>query len=117
MIVGNEMAQEFFFRATKIACERNKKNRVHWPDEDCFKGKCGCRKKFSWKGFRQLALWFWRHGPEVAEDWKVIARRRGFDPDDIHDLFLGVYIGGDGDTGYVNVRMRPTPSRGTPLTR
>ncbi len=48
-----------------------------------------------WKGLRQLAAAFWKDGPDVGDDWKRTARRYGYDPEELHEILLGVFLGSD----------------------
>lgn len=48
-----------------------------------------------WKGLRQLAAAFWKDGPDVNDDWKNAARRYGYDPEELHEILLGVFLGSD----------------------
>ncbi len=75
------------------------KNRgFHVPDSSCFKGTCGqCRTAgttVNWNAILQLAIWFWKHGPDIDDGWKRAARNYRVDPDELHETLLGVFIGG-----------------------
>ena len=87
-----------FFEAVVNVVVRKKVN-LHHPEDDCFKGEClWCLPQHNWDTFRALVTLFWKDAPEVSEGWKALARNCGFgfDPDELHDILLGVFIGGDG---------------------
>ena len=81
----------------------------HWPRTECFTGECKHgevstrlrspeARLCNWKGILILAAWFLKHGPDVDDDWNGIAWEWGCDPERLHDVFLGIFIGGDGRT-------------------
>ena len=93
----------------------------HWPNDDCFKNECVetgvaplrlmCPMKCNWKYIFDLAEDLFRNGPEVNDGWKRGAGILDFDPDDLHDLMLGVFLGtsnpvklfAQSDTNWINV--------------
>lgn len=115
MISGNKNWQAFYGNLVHALIEKNE--RLHYPDSTCYQGHCGCITRFNWREFRRLAKWFWDHGPDVDEDWKRTAQRATFEfnADDLHDIMLGVFIGGDGSDR--RPFRLPKPTAGTPLTR
>ena len=78
----------------------------HDPSPSCFNGSCirpgigfegAYTRKCNWNDLLELSKWFLKHGPEVDEIWKREARNGRFNPEEIHDIMLGVLVGGDGD--------------------
>jgi len=75
----------------------------HWPLVSCYHGGCVRRgvtltglftRGCNWEDTRKLAVTFFQTGPDTSDDWRRLARATGFDADDLHDLLLGVFLGG-----------------------
>lgn len=98
MIISEGNAQALYNAVIGLMVKR-KAHAIHYPDDDCFKGECTWRKSVSktcdWKPLLHLVVAFWKDAPNVTESWKAAARRRGFDADELHDVLLAVFIGGD----------------------
>ena len=95
---------ERFFDSV-VNCLLNKSVNFHWPSGDCFNRSCrrgGATDTgvlvllCNWKDIMILSAWFLKYGPEVDDDWKRVAREGRFNPSDLHDIFLGIFVGGDG---------------------
>ena len=79
----------------------------HWPAAVCFADLCTkhavkpiglgvVNGTCNWRSLRILAFEFFNHAPEVSAIWESDAMRAGFDPDLLHEIMLGIFIGGDG---------------------
>ena len=78
----------------------------HYPGRACFDGGCGyfgvvlgspAPPLCNWKNIHVLAKRFFERGPDVNTKWKADACITGFVPEVLHDILLGVFIGGDGE--------------------
>ena len=49
----------------------------------------------AWRALRRLARAFWKGAPEVSDDWKRAARRYGYEPGELHEILLGVFLSGN----------------------
>lgn len=70
-----------------------------WPDGGIVglvQGVChGCGYRHEWSVFHEIVTTFWEQGGDVNDNWKHVAKVHGFDADALHELMLGVFIGGD----------------------
>lgn len=76
----------------------------HWPVLECYDGTCRrlgvaptglVTRNCNWRDIRKLVTTFFQTAPDVDDDWKRAVRTTGFVPEDLHDLLLGVFLGGD----------------------
>lgn len=88
-----------------VNCLLNRSVTFHWPEPICFGGSCmgggvapmgALTQRCNWKDLLVLSAWFLKYGPDVDDDWKRVAREGRFYPDQLHEMFLGVLVGGDG---------------------
>ena len=99
----------FFDAVTRVIMSRVVTTRArvfHDPTSACFNGSCirpgigaagAYTRKCNWNDLLKLSGWFLKHGPEIDEIWKREARTGRFNPEELHDIMLGVLVGGDGD--------------------
>lgn len=72
-----------------------------WPDQSAGEftltaGRCqACGIIHDVSVFCEIVSRFWEQGGDVDEDWRRLAKAHGFDPDSLHDIMLGVFVGGD----------------------
>ena len=72
-----------------------------WPDGGIIGiveggGVCrACGSEHEWSVFHEIVTTFWEQGGDVNDNWKHVAKVHGFDADALHELMLGVFIGGD----------------------
>lgn len=98
----NKKLRAFFDAVVNVL--RTKVVYFHDPGRRCFESSCKeggiCSKDpftlgCNWRGILNLVTTFWEYGPDFNADWERLARRNGFRADDLHDLLLGVFIGGN----------------------
>lgn len=86
------------FTCDVIEVVRVKNPNFHSPDRFCLEGVCPwCVTNIrdgNWNALVRLAQWFWRYAPDVSDNWRDKAQHADFDPDGLHELMLGVFIGG-----------------------
>ena len=94
-MTGGEKQQAFYNNTVGLLIEKRGGN--HSPDSSCFKGSCWwCHKnQFDWGMLVPLVKIFWEEGPDVSEVWKRSAASRGFDTEELHDVLVGAFVGGD----------------------
>ena len=97
MTVADKNLGTFVNNVVSVMLDKNRG--IHAPDSRCFKGTCGqCRTagtRVNWHIVLQLATWFWETGPDIEDGWKRAAQNNRVDPDELHEILLGVFIGGD----------------------
>lgn len=112
MSAEEEKLDAFFLAVAKVL--GTKIAHFHHPTVECFVGSCKRSgivqvapyfQSCNWKGIHRLARDFYRHAPEVDRDWKHLARNNGFEPDYLHDIMLGVFIGSDQGKDRFNTRF------------
>lgn len=101
-----------FYKSAVVAVGEKHKN-VQDPKGYRVPGRCWCNDECKWNTISQLVDRFWNHGPDVDDAWKSDAQRSGFDPEELHDTLLGVFVVGTSGP----VSKLPRPTAGTPLTR
>ena len=97
MNISDDKLKPFFDAVVNVVVR--KKVNLHHPEDECFEDKCSwCLPQHSWSIFLALVTLFWKDAPEVSEGRKALARNCGFgfDPDELHDILLGVFVSGDG---------------------
>lgn len=74
----------------------------HFPRRSCFDGTCArsglktskaILNQCNWEALHALIEDFFKTAPDVTEDWKAMARRATFCPDELHDILIGVFLG------------------------
>ena len=95
MTVDDKKLETFHVAVAKLFAE--KMNLSHYPRDDCFSGMCSfCMTRYSWSALRGLVAAFWKAGgSDINDDWREIAEHAGFEPDDLHGIMLGIFVGGD----------------------
>ena len=70
-----------------------------WPDMAIFNlaaGRCRtCGSLHDWSVVHEIATTFWECGGDIDADWKRLVEVHGFDADELQEIMLGVFIGGD----------------------
>ena len=70
-----------------------------WPDlykHDIGNDAClACGSRHNWSAFHDIVTMFWDGVGDTNADWRRIAKAHGFDADNLHEVMLGVFIGGD----------------------
>lgn len=103
MTPTNKQLESFF--DTLVSVLNRKCVAFHYPRQQCWKNECVCwgvslispaLPNCNWKNIRILAARFFEHGPDIDPAWKVDACITGFVPEVLHDLLLGIFVGGDG---------------------
>ena len=82
----------------KVVAILSKKSYNHPKNDMCTAGICSwCKTETSYNvsGLLPLVAWFLKHGPDISPGWVLTARRDGFNPEELHDVMLGIFIGGD----------------------
>lgn len=117
MNIRDDKLNPFFGAVTRVIISRivtNKNALFHDPRPACFDGSCiqagisaadAYTRKCNWNDLLKLSAWFLIHGPEVDEIWKREAWTGRFNPEDLHDIMLGVLVGGDGNKKETTVNV------------
>ena len=89
-----------FFNGVIDALRRKAYSHFHWPIAECFTGECngygftGSTRKRPcyWKDIQNLAFEFFNNAPDVDDHWKLNVSGVELNPDDFHELCVGVFI-------------------------
>ena len=92
-----------FFNGVIDALRRKPYSYFHWPIAECFTGECNGygfagstrHRPCYWKDIQNLAFEFFNRAPDVSHLWKLNVKDTALDPDEFHELCIGVFISGE----------------------
>lgn len=100
MTADDEKLDAFFNNVVGVL--RIKSDDYHFPRRACFEGTCrrsglslGIQfyRKCNWESLLFRIVDFFNSAPDVTEAWKARVLDVGVNPNDFHDILIGVFIG------------------------